>query len=91
MNKIEQLAIEASDICMYDEDGYLENPGEVQNIVYERVCEVFADRLPPDNLLERHSTDFEEDAIGEWGDRLNRAARTMQTIYNRSLDIAEGV
>jgi len=91
MNKIEQLAIEASDICMYDEDGYLENPGEVQNIVYERVCEEFADRLPPDSMLVSDSGDFPEDSIGEWGDRLDRAARTMQTIYNRALDIAEGV
>jgi len=92
MNKMEQIAIEASDMCMYDDYGYLENHHELKNLIYERVCEEFADsRLPPDNLLERHNIDFEEDSIGEWGDRLNKAARTMQTIYNRALDIAGGV
>lgn len=90
MSKIKKLATSAAGIFTFDGDGFLENAQEVQNWIFDQVCSEYADRLPPGKLLGKSNEDFNECDIGEWGiRRLNRAARTMQTIYDMAIDIAQ--
>lgn len=89
MNKIEKLANKFSSYIEFDDDGFIKNAREVQNLIFEDACSEFADRLPAENLLGSDNSDFDESDIGEWGGRENKAGRTMQTIYDLAIEIAE--
>lgn len=88
MNKIERLANKFAARVEFDDDGFIQNAQEVQNAIFEAACSEFSDRLPPENLIGSGNDDFNESDIGDWSGRENKAGRTMQTIYERSIEIA---
>lgn len=89
MNRVDKRAYRFSSRIEFDDAGYIQNAQEIRNSIFENVCEEFSDSLPSDNLIGSSNDDFNESNIGEWGGRENKAARTMQTIYNLAYQLAQ--
>lgn len=88
MSKIEKIASRISHRIKIS-DKSIENAQEVKNAVFNEVCSEFTFRLPGESLLVESNDDFNDDDAGEWGGQENKAARTMQTIYNMAMEIAK--
>ena len=93
MNSIERAARKFATQFDFDEAGHLADgcEQETTNAIFDHVCGKFAYRLPPERLLNSTNEQFDDCHVGDWAGRENRAARTMQTIFDRAYEIAESI
>lgn len=91
MNIIEIAARKFAGQFDIDAKGFsdLEAEHETKNKILEYVWATFSHRLPVEHLLAKRCEHFTSDTIGEWHGQEYKAARTMQTIFDRALVIAK--
>ena len=91
MNTIEYLARKCARQLDINKNGILfpHSVQDAQNRIHIYARKIFDVRLPPERLLTRNAPDFHDRNIGDWRGRENKAARTMQTIFDRAYEIAK--
>ena len=91
MNIIEIAARKFAGKFDIDADGFsdLEAEQETKNRIFEYVCGTCSHGLPPEYLLVKRCEHYTSDTIGEWYGREDKAARTMQTIFDRAFTLAK--
>ena len=91
MNSIERAARKFATQFDFDETGFPIDgtEKETQNAIFEYACNAYAYKLPPERLLGASNEQFDDCHVGDWAGRENKAARTMQTIFDLALTIAK--
>ena len=91
MNIIEIAARKFAGQFAIDADGFsvLDAERKAKNQILEYVWATFNRRLPAEHLLVKRCEHYTSDTVGEWHGQEYKAARTMQTIFDRALALAK--